>query len=564
MLHKIFNGLAVNKKDISQHSGNFYRFITQRPSRTIKATAVLTVLLFVPQIILTYQAYKKFENITTIELKLQSLSDEIIYLDEVLTMSSRMNAATGNRMWEKRYRQFEPQLDTAIAQSNKLAAKVYSSEEAKKTEAANKILVQMEYQSFELVRNGNQEAAQALLSSQKYKLEKQKYHVGVKKINISILEHVNDKIHKYRRQLLFTSLFSVFSIVMLVPAWLIVLRLLNEYLKHRQIARKALEKTNQELEVRVKERTQELSNKNVQLEELLEKLQDTQIQLIHTEKMSGLGQLVGGVAHEINNPVTFIDGNILFAKQYAEDLFKLLELYQIHFPNPPIEIQDEIERIDFDFLKKDIFKVHESIKVGTQRIRDIVLSLRNFSRLDEADLKKVDIHEGIDSTLMILQNRLKLKAGYPEIMVIKEYNQLPAVECFPSQLNQALMNILTNAIDALETKFNHQNQALIPQISISTNLLDNNIVIRIADNGCGMTKEVYSKLFDPFFTTKPVEYGTGLGLSIAYKIIVSKHNGRLHCSSELDKGAEFTIEIPVNRSLGLVIIESRGKRGKMG
>ncbi|MCJ8281599.1 MAG: ATP-binding protein [Rivularia sp. ALOHA_DT_140] len=551
MLHKIFNGLAVNKKDISQHSGNFYRFITQRPSRTIKATAVLTVLLFVPQIILTYQAYKKFENITTIELKLQSLSDEIIYLDEVLTMSSRMNAATGNRMWEKRYRQFEPQLDTAIAQSNKLAAKVYSSEEAKKTEAANKILVQMEYQSFELVRNGNQEAAQALLSSQKYKLEKQKYHDGVKKINISILEQVNDKIHKYRRQLLFTSLFSVFSIVMLVPAWLIVLRLLNEYLKHRQIARKALEKTNQELEVRVKERTQELSNKNVQLEELLEKLQDTQIQLIHTEKMSGLGQLVGGVAHEINNPVTFIDGNILFAKQYAEDLFKLLELYQIHFPNPPIEIQDEIERIDFDFLKKDIFKVHESIKVGTQRIRDIVLSLRNFSRLDEADLKKVDIHEGIDSTLMILQNRLKLKAGYPEIMVIKEYNQLPAVECFPSQLNQALMNILTNAIDALETKFNHQNQALIPQISISTNLLDNNIVIRIADNGCGMTKEVYSKLFDPFFTTKPVEYGTGLGLSIAYKIIVSKHNGRLHCSSELDKGAEFTIEIPVNRSLGL-------------
>ncbi|MEO0687912.1 MAG: hypothetical protein AAFY76_23365, partial [Cyanobacteria bacterium J06649_11] len=168
MLHKIFNGFAVNKKDISQHSGNFYRFITQRPSRTIKATAVLTVLLFVPQIILTYQAYKKFENITTIELKLQSLSDEIIYLDEVLTMSSRMNAATGNRMWEKRYRQFEPQLDTAIAQSNKLAAKVYSSEEAKKTEAANKILVQMEYQSFELVRNGNQEAAQALLSSQKY------------------------------------------------------------------------------------------------------------------------------------------------------------------------------------------------------------------------------------------------------------------------------------------------------------------------------------------------------------------------------------------------------------
>ncbi|MBV6621426.1 MAG: two-component sensor histidine kinase [Rivularia sp. (in: Bacteria)] len=532
---------------MSQYSGNFYRFVTQRPSRTIKATAILTVLLFVPQLILTWRAYQRFENITTYELKLQTLSDEIIYLDEVLTMSAQMNAATGNRMWEKRYRKFEPKLDKAIQKSIELAPKIYSSENAKQTDSANQKLVEMEYQSFDFVKNGKNELAQALLSSNKYKLEKIKYHDGVENINIAITEQVTNKVKIYRKQLLLTSIFVFLSLVMLIPSWLIVLQLLNEYLKQRQIARKALEKTNQELELRVEERTQELSDKNNQLQETLETLQDTQIQLIHTEKMSGLGQLVGGVAHEINNPVTFIDGNIVFARQYAEDLLKLLELYQQCFPNPPLEIQNEVEALELDFLKKDIFKIHESMKVGTQRIRDIVLSLRNFSRLDEADFKQVDIHEGIDSTLLILQNRLKLKAGTSEILIVKNYNQVPLIECYPSQLNQALINILSNAIDAIETQLNqNDNKSFIPQIIITTDVSANNhITIQIADNGCGMTNEVSTKLFDPFFTTKPIGKGTGLGLSIAYKIIASKHHGKLSYSSELGKGTEFTIEIPV-------------------
>ncbi len=546
MLDKIFNSLVVGKKDISQYSASLYLFMTQRPSRTIKATATLTVLLFVPQIVLTWRAYEKFENITKYELQLQTLSNEIVYLDEVLTMSSRMNAATGNRMWEKRYRQFEPKLDAAIKKSISLAPKVYSSTNAKKTDIANQKLVQMEYQSFDLVKNGQKELAQALLSSEQYQSEKQEYHDGVEKINLAISEQLQDKVIRYRKQLLFTSFFTGFGLLMLIPAWLVVSRILNEYLKQRLVAQGALEKTNQELETRVQERTQELSNKNLQIKETLKKLQDTQIQLIHTEKMSGLGQLVGGVAHEINNPVTFIDGNIVFAKQYVQDLLYLLKLYQKHFPNPPIEIQDEIQVIDFDFLKEDIFKIHQSMEVGTGRIRDIVLSLRNFSRLDEADFKKVDIHQGIDSTLMILQNRLKLKADSGEIAIIKEYNRLPLVECYPSQLNQALMNILANAIDAIETEIANKNPSLKPQIRITTELSDNNrVVIRIADNGCGMTEEVHSKIFDPFFTTKPVGDGTGLGLSITYKIIISKHNGKLSCNSELGKGTEFIIEIPV-------------------
>ena len=215
------------------------------------------------------------------------------------------------------------------------------------------------------------------------------------------------------------------------------------------------------------------------------------------------------------------------------------------FSRAPQTIEDEIEAVELDFLKEDILKIHESMKVGTQRIRDIVLSLRNFSRLDEADFKQVDIHQGIDSTLLILQNRLKQKAE--EIIIIKEYKKLTLVKCYPSQLNQAMMNIISNAIDSLETNINNKNQTLNPEIRITTEQSDNNhVTIRIADNGCGMTEEVHSKLFDPFFTPKPVGEGTGLGLSIAYKIIVNKHKGKLSCNSELGKGAEFIIEIPVN------------------
>jgi signal transduction histidine kinase len=550
MLHNILRGSAVEKKHSEQsslYSNRFYRLIAQRPSRAVKATAVLTVCLFVPQIILTWRAYKQFKNIIAYDLQLQSLSNDFIYLDEGLTMSARMNAATGNQMWEKRYRQFEVKLDDVIKKTKKLAPDIYSSENAKKNDAAIKKLVEIEYQAFDLVKNGKKEAAQELLSSKEYQSEKIKHNKAVENINLAISEQVDSKIIEYRNQLLFINVFSILILIPLVAAWLIVLQLLNEYLKQRSLAQSELQKTNQQLEIRVQERTQELSDKNHKIEETLQQLQDTQIQLIHTEKMSGLGQLVGGVAHEINNPVTFIDGNITHAKQYTQDLLSLIELYQIHFPEPPIEIEDELEAIEIDYLKEDIYKIHESMKVGTQRIRDIVLSLRNFSRLDEADFKQVDIHEGINSTLMILQNRLKLKTDSKEIAINKEYSKLPLVECYPSQLNQALMNILANAIDALEKEIdNNKNQSLKPQIRISTELSDNNhAIIRIADNGCGMTEEVHSKLFDPFFTTKPVGDGTGLGLSITYKIIVSKHNGKLSCNSELGKGAEFIIEIPV-------------------
>jgi len=282
------------------------------------------------------------------------------------------------------------------------------------------------------------------------------------------------------------------------------------------------------------------------LETALKELQKTQTQLIHTEKLSSLGQLVAGVAHEINNPVNFIYGNLIHVNENVETLINLLNLYQGVYPDPPQQIQDAIEESDLDFLMADLPKMLESMKIGANRIRDIVLSLRNFSRLDEAEMKPVDIHDGIDSTLLILQHRLKGKGDRAEITVIKEYGKLPKVECYASQLNQVFMNIFSNAIDALNARRNqsHQSQLII---NIKTNLISaNQVIISITDNGIGMKKEVNKHIFEPFYTTKETGKGTGLGLSISHQII-EKHQGKIECFSRWGEGTTFVITIPISQ-----------------
>ncbi len=312
----------------------------------------------------------------------------------------------------------------------------------------------------------------------------------------------------------------------------------------------------------LRESEAQLREKAAQLEQALHELQETQTQLIQTEKMSSLGLLVAGIAHEINNPVSFIYGNIPYATQYTQHLLHLVNLYRENYPQPVPTIQAESEAIDLDFLSKDLPKLLDSMQLGAERIRQIVLSLRNFSRLDKADRESVDLHQGIDNTLLLLQHRLKAKAGQPKIQVIKEYGNLPLVECHAGQLNQVFMNLLSNAIDALEEAsdtsgcqaergdcYHQPCPTFSPTIRINTEVQDNNtVVIRIADNGPGIPPQMQQQIFDPFFTTKSVGKGTGLGLSISYQIVVEKHNGQLKCSSTPGEGTEFCIELPVQSS----------------
>ncbi|MEG5039617.1 MULTISPECIES: PAS domain S-box protein [unclassified Microcoleus] len=309
--------------------------------------------------------------------------------------------------------------------------------------------------------------------------------------------------------------------------------------------RKQAEEALRQSEAREREKARDL-------ESALLELRSTQTQLIQTEKMSSLGQLVAGIAHEINNPVNFIHANIDYLNQYTKELLDLVSLYEQEYPEPNSKIVDRIQEIDLDFMAEDLRKLVGSMQVGTERIRQIVLSLRNFSRLDESAMKPVDIHVGIESTLLILQHRLKSRDNHPEIEVIKEFGKLPLVECYASQLNQVFMNIIANGIDAIEERYHQlsvpQSETKSGRIAISTSVTPQNTVrVEISDNGTGIPEGIVDRIFNPFFTTKAVGKGTGLGMSIAHSIVVEKHKGKIECISSIGCGTTFKIEIPIDK-----------------
>jgi len=316
-------------------------------------------------------------------------------------------------------------------------------------------------------------------------------------------------------------------------------------------AKNLLEQINQELEMRVQQRTSALIQEKEKAEQALKQLQQMQIQLIQTEKMSALGNLVSGVAHEINNPVGFLAGNLQPARDYIQDLFGLIDLYQEKYSTFDPDIYAEIEKIDLEYLREDLPKLISSMEEGVNRLKDISASLRIFSRTDSDRPISFNVHQGLDSTLLILKHRLKANETRPEIEVVKDYGDLPSVECYAGQLNQVFMNLLANAIDALEESkqgWSFEDIKANPhQIGVRTKLSKDRqrVLIHISDNGPGMMPDVKECIFEQSFTTKAVGKGTGLGLAIARQIIVDKHGGNLYCCSKPGQGAEFIIELPI-------------------
>jgi len=315
-----------------------------------------------------------------------------------------------------------------------------------------------------------------------------------------------------------------------------------------------LARINKNLEVRVQERTEELYEKNTILEATLETLKVTQIQMLQNEKMSALGQMVSGIAHEINNPISFIHGNLAYVDDYTKLLLKALQAYEKHYPHTSNETLaaelTQFDELELDFLQADLTKILQSMRVGTERIRNIVLELRNFSRLDESQLKWVDIHQGIDSSLLLVQHRFAPTSYHSGIQLIKDYGELPLVECYAGLINQVFFNLLSNAIDALEKSDQDSSYSNLVEnqlsIWIRTYRLDGErIAIAISDNGVGIPPDLHSEIFNPFFTTKPVGKGTGLGLSISYQIIVERHKGKIWHESIPGKMTKFVIELPI-------------------
>jgi signal transduction histidine kinase len=431
---------------------------------------------------------------------------------------------------------------------------VASPEDLQKVSSVYEQYVKAVNQLLELLKLG--EIAEAL------EADEEKVDPSYEKLREIIFEESTKAAHTAETVGNFALLGAILTSLTLITVISIVFRRYQQANQKAQLAlveqesirrsEQVLKQEQEVLEARVFERTQALEEKNTTLTQVLSDLKQSQLQLIQSEKMSSLGQLVAGVAHEINNPVSFIHGNVSHAAKYTQDILQLIDLYQSEYVDQTPAIQEKINDIELSFIKQDSQKLFNSMKIGTNRLQNIVLSLRSFSRLDESDFKMADLHEGIDNTLLILASRLNAVGDRPEIQVIKNYGNLSHIECYAGQLNQVFMNLLSNAIDAFEESNQARTYKEIEDhpntiwIQTEVNNYDH-ITITIADNGSGISEDVRSQLFDPFFTTKSVAKGTGLGLSISYQIVTEQHNGRLYCNSILGGGTKFYIEIPVQQ-----------------
>ncbi|MEL6814111.1 MAG: ATP-binding protein [Cyanobacteria bacterium J06598_3] len=550
------------------------------------AVAISLILLAIGSVS-SFRVSQGFRHGITQDFQIQQLSGEVVHLNEVLTMSARMAAATGDRAWQERYEAYDPILKASLNQAIALAPDLYQPY-ATTIKGADLKLSELNTQAFSLVQQGMPQNALAVLFSDTYKAQKEIYATGMRQWSGALKQQNQVNLSRYKESLFWSGVFSIVSFWSLGFAWITVLSMVKQYIEHRKAAEQRLRRAKEQLEqshaalqvsqaslvqknvtledilTEFQETESELatSHRDLQvskaaleqkaatLEEILEELQLAQVQMVQSEKMSSLGQLVAGVAHEINNPVNFIYANLEPIGEYVQDLLEVIAAYQVQYPSPPLDLEAKVAAADLDFIQADLPNILSSMEGGAERIRQIVLSLRNFSRSDERGRKPVDIHEGLESTLVILQHRLKEQSEVSEVTVVREYGALPKVECYPGLINQVLMNVLSNAIDALDEDCEQRGERRRGDITLRTSTFTGEeggewVKIAIVDNGIGIPEAIQGRVFDAFFTTKPVGKGTGIGLSISYTLVTKKHGGQLTFTSAPGEATEFVIQLPV-------------------
>ena len=516
---------------------------------------------------------KNFRYGITDDFQLQQLNNQIHYYDEVLTMSAQMAASTGDLDWKERYDKNEPLLIDSIEKATELAPTAYAPY-ATQIDEANLRLIDMEIEAFDLVGLGEPEQALEILFSEPYKVQKAIYSSGLQQWSDLLSEQISTNLNKYGDVLALSSLFSLISLCLLTVAWAALLLLVNKYITRRKVAEKRLRLANRQIELSHEELQMSeaaLQQKAVALEKTLEELQQAQVQMVQSEKMSSLGQLVAGVAHEINNPVNFIHANLDPIGEYTESLLLLINCYQTHYPEPVAAIEEEIEAADIDFIKDDFPKILSSMRVGTDRIRQIVLSLRNFSRSDEQGLKSVDVHEGLESTLMILQHRIKEGGDCSAIAIERDYGELPKVDCYPGQLNQVFMNLLANAIDALDEiaekeKCNGQERLERGTITLRTSVFQKD---RAAGSRSllAMMVQVFRKTFKTaslmlFTPLSQLEKAPGWDYRLAIPSLIRSTKGSFFVGLIWGKAANLSFNFQRSRRLTLTRRRLRARTGR--
>lgn len=471
---------------------------------------IVTGILFIGLFIYSYSSFQRIKDLKEHDLRIEQLRGVIIHLDEVLTMSARMAAATGDPQWENRYRTFEPQLDQAIKESIRISSNVYTGKDAELTEQANFKLVALETRSFELIQQGRTAEAQQVLFGKEYEEQKQIYAQGMKRQAEEIRRHMNETLEKEKSRFRFFSGVFVLLLLILMAFWVAVLKILTRW--------QAI-----------------LISQNIEI-------RNAQTQLGQSEKMAAIGQLAAGIAHEINNPIGFVFSNIQILEEYSQSFIEMVSLMEElnkafmernmnRVELLLIQLNDVEKNPKLKFITEDLSALLEESKHGMERVRKIILDLRSFAREDSGERKLVKIEEILESIWSIVHNEIKYKANLK-----KEYGETPPIYCSSQKIGQVFINLIINAGQAIAEN---------GEIIIRTFQEKDNVCVEISDNGQGIPADKIQKIFDPFFTTKPVGQGTGLGLSISYEII-KKHHGEIRVKSEINKGTTFTIVLPIS------------------